>query len=422
MLTLALMPSALRILTRDGWLLFLTRFIRLFAYGSLSVVLVFYLIGLGLSETQTGMLLTLTLVGDTVVSLYLTTRADRIGRRRMLIVGAILMAAAGFAFACTSNLLLLIVAGTIGVISPSGNEVGPFLSIEQAALSHVVPDRRRTEVFAWYTLAGSLATAAGALCGGALTHVLEQTVLTPVGSYRVVVISYAALGVVLAFLFARVSSAAEASLLPTDSAFPATPKSFLGVGRSRLVVIKLSSLFALDSFAGGFVVQSFAAYWFYLRFGANPGTLGVIFFWANVFAGISALLASRLASRFGLINTIVATHLPSNILLILVPLMPNLQLSVLVLLVRFSISQMDVPTRQSYTMAVVSVEERSSAAGITGVARTIGAAISPLFVGFMFARPSLINVPFFIAGTLKIIYDLLLYKEFVAIQPPEELR
>jgi MFS family permease len=422
MLTLALMPSALRILTRDGWLLFLTRFIRLFAYGSLSVVLVFYLIGLGLSETQTGMLLTLTLVGDTVVSLYLTTRADRIGRRRMLIVGAILMAAAGFAFACTSNLLLLIVAGTIGVISPSGNEVGPFLSIEQAALSHVVPDRRRTEVFAWYTLAGSLATAAGALCGGALTHVLEQTVLTPVGSYRVVVISYAAMGVVLAFLFARVSSAAEASSLPTDSAFPATPKSFLGVGRSRLVVIKLSSLFALDSFAGGFVVQSFAAYWFYLRFGAKPGTLGVIFFWANVFAGISALLASRLASRFGLINTIVATHLPSNILLILVPLMPNLQLSVLVLLVRFSISQMDVPTRQSYTMAVVSVEERSSAAGITGVARTIGAAISPLFVGFMFARPSLINVPFFIAGTLKIIYDLLLYKEFVAIQPPEELR
>ena len=422
MLTLALMPSALRILTRDGWLLFLTRFIRLFAYGSLSVVLVFYLIGLGLSETQTGMLLTLTLVGDTVVSLSLTTRADRIGRRRMLIVGAILMAAAGFAFACTSNLLLLIVAGTIGVISPSGNEVGPFLSIEQAALSHVVPDRRRTEVFAWYTLVGSLATAAGALCGGVLTHALEQNMLTPVGSYRVVVIFYAALGVLLAFLFTRVSSAAEASLLPTDSAFPATPKSFLGVGRSRLVVIKLSSLFALDSFAGGFVVQSFAAYWFYLRFGANPGTLGVIFFWANIFAGISALLASRLASRFGLINTIVATHLPSNILLILVPLMPNLQLSVLVLLVRFSISQMDVPTRQSYTMAVVSVEERSSAAGITGVARTIGASISPLFVGFMFARPSLINVPFFIAGTLKIIYDLLLYKEFVAIQPPEELR
>jgi MFS family permease len=420
MLTITLTPAALRVLTRDGWLLFLTRFIRLFAYGSLSVVLVFYLIGLGLGEAQTGALLTLTLVGDTVVSLYLTTRADRIGRRRMLIVGAILMAAAGVAFACTSNLLLLILAGTIGVISPSGNEVGPFLSIEQAALSHVVPARTRTEVFAWYTLAGSLATATGALCGGTLTHALQKTAMRPVVSYRVVVILYAALGVILAFVFARLSSAAEMSAPGEESAVPATLKSFFGIGRSSHVVVKLSSLFALDSFAGGFVVQSFAAYWFYLRFGVNPGTLGVIFFWANIFAGISALVASRLASRFGLINTMVVTHLPSNILLILVPLMPSLSLAVLVLLVRFSISQMDVPTRQSYTMAVVSAEERSAAAGITGVARTTGAAISPLFVGFMFARHSLINVPFFIAGTLKIIYDLLLYKEFVAIQPPEE--
>jgi len=414
------MPTALRTLTRDGWLLFLTRFLRLFAYGSLSVVLVFYLIGLGLSESQTGLLLTLTLAGDTFVSLYLTTRADRIGRRRMLTIGAILMAAAGLAFAFTHNFLLLIFAGTIGVISPSGNEVGPFLSIEQAALSHVVPGRTRTEVFAWYTLAGSLATAIGALCGGTVTHALQKTAMRPVVSYRVVVILYAALGVFLAFLFTRLTSAAEVNSPGEESPFPGTLKSILGISHSRHVVAKLASLFALDSFAGGFVVQSFAAYWFYLRFGVDPGTLGVIFFWANIFAGISALLASRLASRFGLINTMVVTHLPSNILLILVPLMPNLSLAVLVLLVRFSISQMDVPTRQSYTMAVVSAEERSAAAGITGVARTTGAAISPLFVGFLFARPSLINAPFFIAGTLKIIYDLLLYREFVGLRPPEE--
>jgi MFS family permease len=420
MLTIDSIPSPLKTLTRDGWLLFVTRFVRLFAYGSLSVVLVFYLIGLGLSESQTGLLLTLTLIGDTVVSLYLTTRADRIGRRRMLIVGAILMAAAGLAFACTSNFLLLILAGTIGVISPSGNEVGPFLSIEQAALSHVVPGRTRTEVFAWYTLAGSLATAIGALCGGTLTHALQRTAMRPVVSYRVVVILYAALGGILAFVFTRLSSAAEVNSPGEESAFPGTLKKFLGIGRSRHVVAKLAGLFALDSFAGGFVVQSFAAYWFYLRFGVDPGTLGIIFFWANIFAGISALLASRLASRFGLINTMVVTHLPSNILLILVPLMPNLSLAVLVLLVRFSISQMDVPTRQSYTMAVVSAEERSAAAGIMGVARTTGAAISPLFVGFMFARPSLINAPFFIAGTLKVIYDLLLYREFVGLRPPEE--
>jgi MFS family permease len=420
MATTALLPSALRVLTRDGYLLFLTRSLRLFAYGSLSVVLVFYLIGLGLNASQTGLVLTLTLVGDTVISLYLTTRADRIGRRRMLVVGAILMAAAGVAFACTSNLLLLIIAGTIGVISPSGNEVGPFLSIEQAALSHVVPNRSRTEVFAWYTLAGSVATALGALFAGTVTRALQKTTMTPVGMYRVVVILYAVVGVLLAGLFIRLSSAAEVHSPQEASSLPATIKTFFGIGQSHRVVLKLASLFALDSFGGGFVVQSFAAYWFYLRFGVNPATLGVIFFWANIFAGISALLAARLAARWGLINTMVVTHLPSNILLILVPLMPTLWLAVLVLLVRFSISQMDVPTRQSYIMAVVSKEERSAAAGITGVARTTGAAISPLFVGFMFARRSWINVPFFIAGTLKILYDLLLYKEFVAVQPPEE--
>src|SRR6266853_1427799 len=420
MLTTDSMPNALRTLTRDGWLLFLTRFVRLFAYGSLSVVLVFYLIGLGLSESQTGLLLTLTLLGDVVVSLYLTTRADRVGRRRMLIIGALLMAAAGLVFALTRNFFWLVVAGTIGVISPSGNEVGPFLSIEQAALSHVVSQRSRTEVFAWYALAGSVATAMGALFGGTVTHALQRSTLTPVETYRVVVVLYAVLGVMLAYSFTRLSPATEVSLPQERSALPGTIGSFFGIGHSHRVVVKLSSLFALDSFAGGFVVQSFAAYWFYLRFGVNPGTLGVIFFWANIFAGISALLASRLASRLGLINTMVVTHLPSNVLLIIVPLMPSLSLAVLVLLVRFSISQMDVPTRQSYTMAVVRPEERSAAAGITGVARTMGAAISPLFVGFMFARPSWINVPFFIAGTLKVIYDLLLYQAFVAIRPPEE--
>ena len=415
-----LIPNALRNLTRDAWLLFLTRFIRLFAYGLISVILVFYLVGIGLSESQTGLLLTLTLVGDTAISLFLTTQADRVGRRRMLMVGALLMAAAGVVFAITKNFLWLVIAGTIGVISPSGNEVGPFLSIEQAALSHVVGDRTRTEVFAWYTLAGSFATALGALFGGELSQALHKTLISQVNGYRAVVVMYSALGLVLALLFMRVSRDAEVS--------PSEPRAAGGLGRlfgihkSRHVVAKLSGLFALDAFAGGFVLQSFAAYWFYLRFGVNPATLGVIFFWANILSGGSALLASRLAARFGLIRTMVVTHLPSNILLLLVPLMPNLRLAVMVLLARFSISQMDVPTRQSYTMAVVSAEERSAAAGITGVARTTGAAISPLFVGFLFSRPALINAPFFIAGTFKIIYDLLLYRAFISLPPPEEKR
>jgi len=405
--------AALHDLKRDGRLLFITRSLRLFAYGALAVILVVYLTSLGLSASQTGLLLTLILVGDTAVSLYLTTRADRLGRRRMLIIGAMLMVAAGLTFAWTRNFLLLIVAGTIGVISPSGNEVGPFLSIEQAALAQVVPPAARTTVFAWYTLAGSFATAAGSLCGGVLAHVLQRSALVPLANYRVVVLLYAALGVVLAVLFTRLSPAAEVRS-------PGVTSTRFGIGQSRDVVLRLSGLFALDSFAGGFVVQSFAAYWFYLRFGVNPATLGVIFFWANLFAGVSALLATRLAARFGLVKTMVFTHLPSNILLILVPLMPTLPLAILVLLARFSISQMDVPTRQSYVMAVVRPEERSAAAGITGVARTTGAAIAPVFAGWLFARPSLISVPFFIAGTLKVVYDLLLYRGFASARPPEE--
>ena len=185
-------------------------------------------------------------------------------------------------------------------------------------------------------------------------------------------------------------------------------------------MLKLSALFAIDSFGGGFVVQSFAAYWFYLRYGVDPRTLGTLFFAANVFAGLSALVASRLANRIGLVNTMVATHLPSNVLLMLIPLMPTLPLATLMLLLRFSISQMDVPTRQSYTMAVVAPEERAAASGITGVARTTGAALSPLFAGLLFSRPSLMNVPFYIAGLLKIVYDLLLFRAFRSLRPPEE--
>src|SRR5512144_279272 len=269
-------------LTRDGSILFTTRIARLFAYGFLSVVLVLYLAQAGLSETEIGLLLTLTLIGDTAISLWLTTRADRIGRRRMLVVGALLMAAAGVAFASTRNFLFLIVAGTLGVISPSGNEVGPFLPIEQAALSQVLPDHRRTHGFAWYSLAGSFATALGSLCGGVVSGALQHASVSPLGSYRAVVFAYAGLGVVLTLLFGRLSTAVE-----VRSAIRAGS----GIGGSRSVILKLSRLFALDAFAGGFVVQSFAAYWFYLRFGVNPATLGGIFLGANLFAGVSALLA-----------------------------------------------------------------------------------------------------------------------------------
>ena len=407
----------MRNLPPDGRLLFVTRFIRLFSYGALSVVLVFYLSSLGLNEAQTGLLLTLTLLGDTVISLSLTTQADRVGRRRMLIIGAVLMAGAGLAFAATRNFLFLVAAGTIGVISPSGNEVGPFLPIEQAALSHVVPARERTTVFAWYALTGAMATAMGSLFAGVVTQALQKAAVPVLSSERTIIVFYAAMGVLLGLLFYCLSPAAE---VRQEESPTSGPRTLLGIGASRRVVLSLSGLFALDAFGGGFIVQSFAAYWFYLRFGVAPATLGGIFFGANVLAGLSALVAPRLAARFGLIRTMVFTHLPSNILLLLIPLMPNLPLAVLTLFLRFSISQMDVPTRQSYTMAIVRADERSAAAGITGVARTTGAALAPVFVGLLFAHPSLINLPFFIAGTLKIVYDVALYRAFVRVEPPEE--
>src|SRR3984893_15372952 len=401
-------------LTSDGYILFGTRAVRMFAYGFLSVVLVLYLAQLGLSQGLIGLLLSLTLFGDAVISLWMTTTADRVGRRRILIAGAALLLFAGLLFALTNRLELLLIAAIIGVISPSGYEVGPFLPIEQAALSQIVPDEQRTQILAWYNLAGSFATAAVGLCGGGLTQLLQQVGVIPLNSYRTVIVVYGVIGVLLALLFTQLSASVEAAHSDT----PRTRSRF-GLHRSRGVVLKLSTLFGLDAFAGGFVVQSIVAYWFHVRFGVEPAALGGIFFGANVLAGISALAAAWVAARIGLVNTMVFTHLPSNILLMLVPLMPNLPSAIVVLFARFAISQMDVPARQSYTMAVVAPDERSAAGGVTGIARSIGSAISPAFAGIFLSNPVLLGAPFFIAGALKVVYDILLYRSFRAVKVPE---
>jgi MFS family permease len=400
----------------DTVLLFTTRITRLFAYGFLSIVLVLYLAAAGLSETKIGVLLTLTLAGDAAVSLWITVSADRLGRKRMLILGALLMLGAGGVFLVTRDFALLVIAAIIGVISPSGLEVGPFLSIEQAALSELVPDERRTRVFAWYNLVGSFATALGSLGGGLLAQTLQGSGFTALDSYRAVLVGYAVGGGMLALVFLFLSPAVETTSNPKA----AISKRVLGLHRSRGMVATLSSLFALDAFAGGLVIQSIMAYWFHVRFGVDAGALGGIFFGANLLAGVSALLASRIAARIGLVNTMVFTHLPSNLLLCLVPLMPNVQLAVGILLLRFTISQMDVPTRQSYTMAVVAPDERSAASGVTTIARSVGASVSPTLSGLFLASPLLFNAPFFLAGGLKVIYDYLLYKSFKALKPPEE--
>ena len=390
----------------DIFLLFSARSIRLFAYGALSVVLALYLHETGLNEAQIGLLFTLTLAGDAGISLWITTTADRIGRQRMLLLGAGLMIMAGVIFSLTGNPLLLMIAAVVGVISPSGNEIGPFLSLEQAALSQLLPADTRTKAFAWYNLAGSLATASGALVGGFLSQGLQHNGFSELESYRAVIWGYSACGMALVALFLFLSPAVEA--VATNS----HTKRVLGLHASKSIVLKLSALFALDAFAGGFVIQSMVAYWFHVKFGIEAGVLGSIFFGANILAGISALLAVRIAARIGLINTMVFTHIPSNILLCLVPFMPNLTSAIIVLLLRFSISQMDVPTRQSYTMAVVAPDERSAASGVTAIARSVGAAISPALSGVFFAYPALLGAPFLVAGGLKIVYDLLLYRSF----------
>ena len=401
-------------MSRDTTILFSTRVIRMFCYGFLSVVLALYLAEAGLTEAQIGLLFTLTLLGDALISLWLTTSADRFGRKRTLILGALLMMGAGVIFVLTRNVGLLIIAAILGVISPSGNEIGPFLSVEQAGLTQLISNKRRTQIFAWYNLVGSFATALGALAGGWLAQGLQNNAWTALESYRLVLVGYAFGGILLVLLFLDLSEAVEVETAQD------TTRHILGLHRSRDVVFKLSSLFALDAFAGGLVVQSLMAYWFHIHFGVDSGMLGSIFFGANILAGISSLLAVRLADKFGLINTMVFTHIPSNILLILVPLMPTLPLAIGALLLRFSISQMDVPTRQSYTMAVVEPDERSAASGVTAIARSIGASISPGLTGLLFSIPLLFNAPFFLSGGIKIIYDLLLYREFRSVKPPEE--
>jgi MFS family permease len=397
----------------DVRLLFTTRAIRLFAYGFLSIVFVLYLVRIGMSGPSVGLLLALTLLGDAGISLWITTRADRVGRKTMLLVGAGLMVLGGVAFLLTRRPELLMAAAIVGVISPSGNEVGPFLSIEQAALSQLIADGDRTRVFAWYNLAGSIATACGALAAGWLTLAAQHRGMSDLDAYRALLFGYAAAGVVLAVLFTRLSPAVEVA--PAAPGAKAPPGLLLGLHRSRGIVARLSGLFALDAFAGGFVLQSVMAYWFHVKFGANPAVLGSLFFGANLLAAASALMASRIAARIGLINTMVFTHLPSNVMLVLVPLMPTLPWAMGLLLARFAISQMDVPTRQSYTMAVVAPDERAAAAGVTGIARSLGAGLAPVVGGAFLLTGS--GAPFFVAGGLKIIYDLLLYRSFRRAPP-----
>ena len=398
-----------RSLSRDGWLLFATCGVRSLAYGFLSVILGLYLDAVGLSATAIGWIFTAALAGGAAMTILITAIADSFGRKFLLIVGALMMALAGCVFALSNDPILLAIAAIFGTISPSGKEVGPFLSLEQAILPQTTSDQQRTAVFSAYNLVGSFA---GAL--GALTVSLPSFFsLTALAGYRFLIWSYVVSAILLALLFALLSLQVEAKKKTESTA------SKVGLHKSRDIVAKLAGLFALDAFAGGFIVQSIVAYWFYLRFKTDLNSLAGIFFGTNFLSALSFLAAPAIARRFGLLNAMVFTHLPSNFLLLFVPLMPTLELAVIMLLVRNSLSQLDVPTRQSYTMAVVDADERAASAGILSVARNAGAAVAPLFTGAILAVPTL-GLPFLLAGGLKIIYDLWIFAVFRDVKPPEE--
>jgi MFS family permease len=396
-------------LSRDGRLLFLTCAVRSFAYGFLSVMLGLHLDAIGLSATAIGSIFTAALAGSAVMTLGITTLADSFGRKSLLIAGALMMALAGCVFALSDDPIWLTLAAVVGTISPSGKDVGPFLSLEQAILPQTTSDAQRTAVFSAYNLVGSFAGALGALTVG----LPSLFALPAIAGYRLMIWSYVVCAVGLAVLFGLLSPRVEATK-KTD----ATKKS-VGLQKSRAMVAKLAGLFALDSFAGAFIVQSIAAYWFFLRYGTDLNALGRIFFGTNIFAALSFLAAPALARRIGLLNTMVFTHLPSNFMLLFVPFMPSVEWAVALLLLRHLLSQMDVPTRQSYTMAVVDADERAAAAGVLSVSRNAGAAVAPLFTGAILAAPAL-GLPFLLAGGIKIVYDLWIFAVFRHVKPPEE--
>jgi MFS family permease len=402
----------------DSRILLVTRSIRSFGDGFVSVLLASFLAELGFSGWRIGAVATATLLGTAAATLAVGAYADRLGRRRTLLLAALLAAATGIALASTTAFSLLLLVALVGTLNPSAGDVSVFLPVEQAVLPQTVEAPRRTALFARYNLAGALASACGALFA-ATPELAERWIgADALAVMRGMFVLYSLLALVNLAAYRRLSPSAEARSGRSDAAVRpgwfGTP-----LHRSRGIVLQLSGLFALDAFAGGFIVQSILALWLFERHGLSLDQAAVIFFAAGIFTAFSFLAAARVASRVGLINTMVFTHLPSNLLLILVALMPNAWLAVVMLLARQSLSQMDVPTRQSYTMAVVDPDERAAAASVTGVARSVSSAGSPVLAG------ALLNVtafgwPLVIAGSLKVTYDLLLLLRFRGVKPEEE--
>ncbi len=347
-------------LSKDGKLLLAARTLRTFAYGFLSVILAIYLKLVGFEDFYIGLILTTTLINSVIFTLIASFYADRIGRRKILIVYAALMSLSGAIFFVTTNYIALIVSALIGTINVTGTETGAFLSIEQAALPQTINDiKKRNTVYALYNMVGTFAMSAGVLLSGLPQIIAQQYGVNQIESIKPLFLLYSIIGLAVLGIYYLISNKVEVTVNINDNNKLSKPLKQTLSPKSKQIVGKLSCLFAVDSFAGGFVIQSIVSLWFFTKFGVELTTLSYIFSIAGVLTAFSFLVAAKIADRIGLINTMVFTHIPSNILLILVAFAPTLPLAVAFYLARMTLSQMDVPTRQSYLVAVVREDERT---------------------------------------------------------------
>ncbi len=397
-------------LSAEGRLLFAGRAVRSFAFGWLSVILALYLDQRGLSPTEIGAVFTATMVEDALLTMLLSTMAARIGPARVMAMTAPLIALGGVLLATAESPLLLMAGAVLGTLSPNGQEAGPFAPMEQALLPGTVRSGSVVRVFGWYNVFAFLPSALGAAAAGGTLGWALRAGIPELEAQRWMLLGYATAGLMLTVLYAQLSR----TIGPSHAVTSVRPLGALGLGRSRGVVLELAGLQALDAFAGGFIMQSLLAYWFHLRFGVGPEALGALFFGTSLLSALSFLVATRVAERVGLLNTMVFSHLPSNVLLLAVPFMPSFAAAGALLLVRHLLSQMDVPTRQAYTMALVAPDERPAASGLTVSARALAQACAPVVTGLTMATAAT-PLPFLLAGGLKIVYDLSLLLRFRSV-------
>lgn len=392
----------------DARALLAARALRAFGDGFVSLLLPYYLTLLGYSALQIGLLVTATLLGSGILTLVIGFIAHRHSTRHLLLGASLLMMVTGLGASTVTDFWPLLVVAVAGTLNPAASDVTLFSPLEQTLLTRAAPAQSRTALFARYSLIGALIAALGAQAAG-LPDLYAGRGGGLLAAIQAMFVLYALLGAATFVLYLRLSPALESGR--HEQPVP--------LGKSKRIVYTLAALFSIDSFAGGFAVQSLLALWLFQRFDLSVTTAGSIFFWTGVLTAFSHLAAARVAARFGLINTMVFTHLPANVFLILVPFMPTLELALLFLFLRSALSSMDVPARTSYVMAVVSPGERTAAASVTAVPRSLASALSPSLAGALLAM-STFGWPLVICGALKIVYDLTLLKMFSAVKPPEE--